>query len=253
MSYSFTPIHKYTTAIENPIYTQLWIDSAGMIGDLTNNLLKHCGYVPNFTSISNFDNNDAVVLKTILDSNRSDKAGHHNYHILYSYILNDLGKERSLDVLEIGLGTNNPSMLSSMGVHGRPGASLYSWEQYLPHANIYGADIDNDILFNSGRIRTSFVDQMKTSTFDVMQNKFGNKKYDMFIDDGLHSFASNFNTLIFALEHIASGGWIVIEDIGKEVISNWYGVHYILSNNPKYKVFIVEAKLSFLFVVHCLE
>jgi hypothetical protein len=250
MSYDFSPIHKYTSAIEDPSYTQMWIDSAGMVMDLTNSLLKHNGYVPKITQITTFENPDAEELKRILDENRSDKAGHHNYHILYSYILNELGKNRPLDVLEIGLGTNNTDVLSSMGRWGRPGASLYSWEKYLPNANIYGADIDRRILFNSGRIRTTFVDQMKAHTFTDMQNAFGSKRYNLFIDDGLHAFAANFNTLMFALDKVEPDGWIVIEDIGKEVIGNWFSVEYILSKNPKYKVFIVEARISYLFVVH---
>lgn len=231
----------------------MWIDSAGMVGDLTTQLLKHVGHNPKVKPIAMFDNTEAPVLKQILDANRSDKASHHNYHILYSYILSELGKNRALDVLEIGLGTNNTDVLSSMGAWGRPGASLYSWEQYLPSANIYGADVDKRILFNSGRIRTTYVDQMKAHTFEDMQLSFGNKQYDLFIDDGLHAFAANFNTLVFALNKVKPGGWIVIEDIGKEVISNWYGVEHILSNDPRYKVFIVEAKLSFLFVVQRLK
>lgn len=249
MPYNFTPIHKYST-VEHPNLEQMWIDSAGMVIDLVNGLLKHVDYTPNIIPIEQFDNANVGRLKQVLDENRSDKAGQHNYHILYSHIFNELGRSSELDVMEIGLGTNNPSLLSTMGSWARPGASLYAWEQYLPNANVYGADIDKDILFNAGRIKTAYVDQMKSSALSDMQIALGNKQYDLFIDDGLHAFAANFNSLVFALDHMKPNGWIVIEDIGKRVISNWYSVQYILSQNPKYKVYIVDSRLAYMFVVH---
>ena len=66
---------------------------------------------------------------------------------------------------------------------GRPGASLYAFKQYLPNANIYGADIDKNILFNEERINTCYVDQLDIKTFDNIKNTFGNIKYDLIIVD----------------------------------------------------------------------
>lgn len=77
------------------------------------------------------------------------------------------------NILEIGLGTNDPTLVSSMGSGGRPGPSLYAFKQYLPNANIYGADIDKDILFNEERINTCYVDQLDIKTFDNIKNTFG--------------------------------------------------------------------------------
>ena len=50
--------------------------------------------------------------------------------------------DENINILEIGLGTNNPILVSTMGSNGRPGASLYSFREYLPKSNIYGADVD---------------------------------------------------------------------------------------------------------------
>lgn len=179
---------------------------------------------------------------------RSDKANSHNYHILYSYILNNLGRQNKLNLLEIGLGTNNPNLVSSMGSNANPGTSLYAWEEYLPNSNIYGADIDRSILFNKGRIRTHYVDQLEIDTYNKLQDNFNNVKYDIIIDDGLHSTAAQFNTL-FALENINEGGYIIIEDIWKRITDNWYTMDYILRQNPNFTVQIVECSLSNLFVV----
>lgn len=87
-----------------------------------------------------------------------------------------------------------------MGSSARPGASLYAFKEYLPNANIYGCDIDKDILFENEGIKTCFVDQLDSTTFENISNSFGKIKYDLIIDDGLHSIGANLNTLLFALK-----------------------------------------------------
>ena len=47
-------------------------------------------------------------------------------------------------VFECGLGTNNPNIKSSMGINGKPGASLRVWRDYFPNAEIFGGDIDEN-------------------------------------------------------------------------------------------------------------
>ena len=64
--------------------------------------------------ISNFNNGTADTLGNLLNKNNSDKANNpnkprfHNYHYVYNHIFNNLGVENKLNVLEIGLGTNDP-------------------------------------------------------------------------------------------------------------------------------------------------
>jgi hypothetical protein len=43
-------------------------------------------------------------------------------------------RESVKKVFECGLGTNNPALASSMGVYGKPGASLRVWRDYFPNA-----------------------------------------------------------------------------------------------------------------------
>jgi len=203
-------------------------------------------------------NNAEKVLGDILAKHQSDKSTQHNYHIVYSFIFNKLSAR--LTMLEIGMGTNNPSLVSSMGSSGRPGASLYAFREYLPHATIYGADIDRDILADiewtrdptglkipSG-LKTCYVDQLDRSTFDAMNVTFGNSTYDLIIDDGLHSIGANLNTLLFALDHLNPHGWIVIEDI--HIINNWKCIDFILRATNTYKTYIVKTRHSYLYVVN---
>jgi hypothetical protein len=101
--------------------------------------------------MKNFDNEEAGFFSDILKNNKSDKSNPNNYYILYSYIINRLGgRDAHLDTLEIGIGTNNPALVSNMGVNGRPGASLYAFKEYLTNSTIHGADVDKDILSLSG-------------------------------------------------------------------------------------------------------
>jgi hypothetical protein len=227
----------------------LWLIGATLFIPQINRLLEHTNSHFNIIDIQHFQNDNSKLLGRILEHNKSDKSTYHNYHIIYSYIFNKLGVTNNINVLEIGLGTNNPNLVSTMGSFGRPGASLYGFREYLPNANIYGGDIDNDILFESDRIKTEFVDQLDSNTFKNLSNKFGNIKYDLIIDDGLHSIGANLNTLLFALDNLNENGWIVIEDI--HIINNWKSVDFILSSSGKFKTFIViSAHGSYLYVVN---
>jgi hypothetical protein len=225
----------------------LWLKGAGLFIPQLNQLLEHTNYEFKITDINDFQN-DSDKLGKILAENKSDKSTRHNYHIVYSYIFNKLGVNSELNILEIGLGTNNPILVSSMGSLGRPGASLYAFAEYLPNANIYGADIDENILFKSNRIKTSYVDQLNSNTFDEMSNNFSNVKYDLIIDDGLHSIGANFNTLLFALKNLKPNGWIVIEDI--HIVENWKSIDFILSSMKIFKTYLVKAENGYLYVIH---
>lgn len=226
-------------SMNNHENVHLWVDGASQIMPRLNELLDHQQYLFRILHMETFNNPEQDVLGKILEHNRSDKSTTHNYNILYSYILNILGKDKPLNILEVGMGTNNPNLVSSMGSEGRPGASLYSFRDYLPNAIIYGSDIDRDILFQEHRIKTAFVDQMKPETFRQMSHDFDNVKFDLIIDDGLHSIGANINTLLYALNQVNDDGWVVIEDIHGE--SNWRVIDSILKNDPKYDVFMVKS------------
>jgi hypothetical protein len=176
----------------------------------------------------------------------SDKADIHNYYIFYAHILQKLGVDRDLHVLEIGIGTNNPRLISSMGKDGKPGASLRAFRDVLKNSRITGADIDRHILFEEERIRTLYVDQLNPDSF----SELGKDMYDIIIDDGLHSIGANSNTLLFALNHIRPYGWIVIEDINpSEVCELWGILDFFVKQDPRFCTFLVRAKSSYMYAV----
>jgi hypothetical protein len=171
-----------------------------------------------FIANQGFSEADASRLKDLFMELGSDKASPNNYYKLYAYLLSAI--ENPENVLEIGLGSNNLNVVSNMGVYGRPGASIRAFRDYLPSSNIYGADIDRGALFIEKRIITSWVDQTNYDSLESMFDEFG-VKFDLVIDDGLHSPDANIATLTAAFSRCNSGGYIVIEDVAKSARDIW--------------------------------
>ena len=81
-------------------------------------------------------------------------------------------REEISNLLEIGLGSNNTDLVSSMGKEGKPGASLRAFRDFCINAEVIGADIDKRILFKEDRIKTFYVDQTNNSSLDNFKDKF---------------------------------------------------------------------------------
>ncbi len=116
-------------------------------------------------------------------------------------------------VFECGLGTNNPSLASSMGENGKPGASLRMWREYFPNAQIFGADIDADILFQEDRIATFACDQTDAEQVAALWEKIPDVQFDLFIDDGLHTYEAGVALFEHAFHKVREGGIYIIEDV----------------------------------------
>ncbi len=153
----------------------------------------------------------------IMVKNGSDKGGKnrpwHNYTTFY-YSLFNHDKERYLRVFELGLGTNNTSIPSNMGVNGIPGASLRGWVDFFPNALVYGADIDKDILFNTERIKTFYCDQTDTNSIsELWSQKELLTNFDLILEDGLHTFEANVCFFENSIHKLNDNGFFIIEDI----------------------------------------
>jgi hypothetical protein len=151
----------------------------------------------------------------------SDKALH-GYTQLYWALFKDRF-DRPLQMLELGMGTNNPTVLSNMGAFGAPGASLRGWRDLFPQASVYGADIDRGILFQEDRIKTFYCDQLDKSSIRSLWSQPGLRDgADIIIEDGLHTFEANVSFLEASLDHLRPGGIYVVEDIAREDVEKWY-------------------------------
>lgn len=180
--------------------------------------------------ISHSDPN-AAELKELFNSFGSDKAVKHSYEPMYAHILDKLGRQNRLRLLEIGLGTNSAAFVSSMGTNGRPGASLRAWAEYLPHSVVFGGEVDHSVLFNEGRIRTAHVDQLNATSFDNLFFEFGSQPFDILIDDAIHSVGGCLNTLMFGLKYVRRPGFIVLEDIVDRFFPSYRVIEYFFKAN----------------------
>ena len=176
-----------------------------------------------FFNISYYNHNNNSLTK-LCEFYKSDKGSinhnkkgiwgwkAHTYSNYYYSLFNHFRDNVKL-VFECGLGTNNPDFKSNMTVDGMPGASLRVWRDYFKNAQIYGADIDKDILFQEDRIKTYYVDQLNTPSIETMWKNIGIHNFDIIIDDGLHTTDANINLFINSFNKLKKNGIYIIEDV----------------------------------------
>lgn len=172
--------------------------------------------------LENVDVNALTDLCRIMTAYGSDKArGRHNYTTVYSSLFAKLRSQR-VNLFELGIGTNNPKLVSTMGETGRPGASLRGWAQFFPRGVIVGADIDKAILFTDTRISTFYCDQLSRTSIDNMwANASIRGEFDVVIEDGLHTFEANVSFLEGSIHKVRRGGYYIVEDVRADDLPRW--------------------------------
>lgn len=169
----------------------------------------------------------------IMNFNGSDKgSGHHNYTRFYDFIFKNI-KEDVRYFFELGLGTNNLQIPSNMSGAGTPCGSIRGWKEYFKNAKIFGADIDRDILIQDEDIETFYCDQTNPSSIKELSDNF-NFKFDVIIEDGLHTFEANKTFFENYINMLKDGGIFIIEDIDKKYFDDFK--KYILVNKDKFKL-----------------
>jgi len=147
-----------------------------------------------------------------MEKEHSDKSTGHNYTTVYDFLFKNIRSEK-LNFLEVGLGTNNVDVDSNMGKDGTPLASMRGWRSYFPNADLHGADVDKRILIDEHRIKTHFIDQLDLDVITQFKNKFpAGYKFDIIIDDGLHTAEANYNLFLYLNDLLKVGGYYIIED-----------------------------------------
>jgi hypothetical protein len=148
----------------------------------------------------------------------------HNYTVVYQLLFKNLTEE-PLRIFELGVGTNNESIKSTMGPLGMPGASLRGWRYLFPNARVYGADIDRNILFEEERIKTFYCDQLDPLAIEELWTHPELRDgVDILIEDGLHTFEANVSFLQGSLDHVRPNGYYIVEDIKGRCTEEWLGL-----------------------------
>ena len=146
-----------------------------------------------------YDTEFADRFADAFDKASSDKASWHAYHEIYSHLLAD---RKVNSFLEIGLFLSDTE----------PTTDLHSWAEIFPDAEIYGADWKSHLLFESGRIKTFYVNQDDPSSFGLLKTQLP-EKIDVILDDASHMLSKTITTFEQTFDLVADGGLYLIEDI----------------------------------------
>ncbi len=131
------------------------------------------------------------------------------YHACFKHM-----KDKPIDMLEIGIGTMIPGVHSSMVGYSlpgyAPGGSLRAWRDYFKNGNITGCDVQPDTQFTDERITTVLSD---STNRDAVVKTFGDKTFDIIIDDGSHYDEHQLQTFMNFWDRVRAGGFYIVEDI----------------------------------------
>lgn len=163
-------------------------------------------------------------LNKIMKKYGTDKMeSDHNYVPFYEKIFSNKKNEK-LKILEIGI--YRPSLVEQQRKEdeGRrlPGASLKTWYDYLPKAEIYGIDLYNFTDINNDRIKTFICNQESKEDLTNLINLTGGD-FDVIIDDGGHTMKQHQISLSVLFKYLKNGGIYIIEDLHTCHIPHYVG------------------------------
>jgi hypothetical protein len=136
----------------------------------------------------------------------------HNYTFFYE-LLFEKYKNNSINIFEMGIGV--PSCMGNLA------GSLKGWAEYFPNSKIYSADIDKENLYTDNRITSYYVDQEnQDSIIELWKNQdISDILFDIIIDDGPHTYTSNYLFYINSIQKLKQNGIYIIEDISLDFIN----------------------------------
>ena len=141
----------------------------------------------------------------------------HSYTVVYYELFKD--KIRLVKkVLEMGIGRNKEFKNKNVVYNERfkvpyhKGASLKMWRDFFPNAQIYGADIVPESIFETERIKTFLCDERKKEDLEKLIENTGND-VDIFIDDASHRSRDQIFMAKTLLPLFKKGVIYIIEDV----------------------------------------
>lgn len=126
----------------------------------------------------------------------------HYYYTEYEKHLEPI-REEPINILEVGI---------------FKGTSIAAFHDYLPNAQIYGVDVftrvaakDIDAL-KRDRVHWLKADSTKVDLESKIQDQWGDIKFDVIIDDGLHTPEANMLTFNNLIDRLKDDGVFYVED-----------------------------------------
>ena len=235
MELDISGLRKYFQSTGAKDHPYFWINGAENFIPNMRECISLTNYSPNVKCFDDFDNEHMDTLKDLFIKYGSDKFIH-PYYKYYSNILSNINAVPELDrgelnILEIGLGTKDPTIPSTMffykqdrNFESTPGSSLRAFRDFAPGSNVYGADIDEKILFQEERIKTMKVDQLEKNELGKL---FEGVNFDFIVIDGLHHITADVNSIVSLIDRLKPNSKLIVEDI--VLFDNWRVVDFIIS------------------------
>ncbi|MDR3290015.1 MAG: class I SAM-dependent methyltransferase [Rickettsiales bacterium] len=149
-----------------------------------------------------------IAEKYLSDKGRVRNIQHyHTYTQIYEVLFMEY-KFTAKNVFECGIGYLNSEQCKA-------GGSLRLWREYFPNAQIYGADINKEVLFQEERIYTDWIDQTSPEAIKKYFDKI-DKKFDVMVEDGWHVFKAQNCMFENGINYLSKDGIYVIEDVMPE-------------------------------------
>ena len=143
------------------------------------------------------------MLEHLFNKAGCDKSSKHHYHTVY---------EPEFDTLR-----NEPINILEVGVF--KGDSIKAWLEFFPNATIYGIDIFKRVrpeeieVLNQERVKWLRCDSTNIFVRDQIKKQWPRIRFDVIIDDGLHTPDANAKTLHNLYPLLKKNGKYYVEDV----------------------------------------
>jgi ubiquinone/menaquinone biosynthesis C-methylase UbiE len=168
------------------------------------------------------------MLEELFNKYGCDKAVKHNYHEVYEAEFDTIRNEE-INILEVGV---------------FKGDSVRAWLEFFPNATIYGIDIftrvkpeDIDVLQHE-RVKWLKSDSTNIAVRDQIKKAWPRIRFDIIIDDGLHTPAANAKTLHNLFPLMKKNGRFYVEDVWPLDIMTTAEMqhHWVRSHPDRYNI-----------------
>lgn len=161
-------------------------------------------------------------LASLFNKYKCDKASKHKYHTVYGPELEHL-RDKPINILEVGV---------------FKGASTSAWLEHFPQATIYCIDIftrvhpKNIPVLTDPRVKWLAGDSTNPLVVAEIKQAWPRIKFDVIIDDGMHTPRANASTLQNLFGFLKNSGIYFVEDVwaleemtSKELSHPWIQEH----------------------------
>lgn len=144
-----------------------------------------------------------LTLEQIFNKYETDKSSKHDYHTIYEPDFKKI-KYDKINILEVGVFR---------------GKSMEAWLEYFPNAQLYGIDIFKRVpaaevpVLKRKRTHWAACDSTTLVAQSTIKRKWPDVKFDIILDDGLHTLKGQAKTCMNLMPLLKDGGTYYIEDV----------------------------------------